>query len=117
MMTIQSYAIGWTIHYLVGELATSAGKVNWSDVKTKVNAIIASKVHNAWLASTEGKVVAQVIDAVAKLCEEDADTELLLKDLAAQDWQGAELEIKKELATVLPEDVSVMLLPGKAVVA
>lgn len=109
MNPIVSTVVSLCIPYVVGELTSEAGTIDWAGVKTKAHAAVAGAVHSALADKVIDDAIDGVLDAAAKICQDKPDIQAALTALAKSDKAAAIQALEAMVAKVLPPELGVLL--------
>lgn len=106
---MKDIVVGLALKWLVGELASGAGTVDWNGLKAKVAAAIANAVHSAFFDAELVKLANALIDSVTKMVADQTDLLAALQALAAKNVTGAEAALAALVKPYLPADLAALI--------
>lgn len=109
---MQSIVISLVLKWVVSQIAAAGAAANWTNIKAQVDAQItalAATLHAGFAAPMLQSYANDVMDAVAKLAQDNTDLSTLLGSLAAKNVTAAEAALQAMLLTVTTGDLQKLI--------
>lgn len=100
---MNSFFVNLALGFVVKELAAAGSQVDWAAAKASFDAHITAIVHDSTASADLIALANGVVDVAAVACQDEADIESLLSQVAAQNWTGALATLKGLIAKAMPQ--------------